>query len=169
MRAWLTPEIARERFLARVDRSNSVGCWLWPGAINNHGYGRVFLPGRAEMYAHRYAWGLAFGAVPDGLRVLHHCDNPPCVKTEPDELFPRGHLFLGTQAENLADCITKGRARRNPLRGSRSPTAKLTEADVVEMRRLVAAGEPRRSVSAAFGVSESLLEKIVLRVRWAHV
>ena len=61
--------------------------------------------------AHRFAWELANGTIPTGMLVCHHCDNPPCVKTEPDEQYPDGHLFLGTYEDNARDAISKGRNR----------------------------------------------------------
>lgn len=76
-------------------------CWVWQAGIKPHnGYGAFSLNGR-EMVAHRVAWLLCHGEIPDGLRVLHHCDNPPCVR--PD------HLFLGTQKDNVLDAVAKGR------------------------------------------------------------
>lgn len=100
-----------ESFWARVDRTGE--CWLFLGATTRNGYGTLSWNGRL-VYAHRLAWTLTNGPIPEGLRVLHSCDNPPCVR----------HLFLGTAADNSRDMVAKGRMaqQRDPTkiaRGSR--------------------------------------------------
>lgn len=77
-------------------------CWIWTGARMRYGY---FQYGKKLIGAHRVAWELRNGPIPDGLYVLHRCDNPPCVR--PD------HLFLGTAADNTADMVAKGRYRHS--------------------------------------------------------
>jgi hypothetical protein len=76
-------------------------CWEWAGARNSDGYGKSYA-GSGYRMAHRVAWESSFGPIPDGLFVLHRCDNPPCVR--PD------HLFLGTNTDNVRDSVAKGRA-----------------------------------------------------------
>lgn len=88
-----------ERFWAKVERSE--GCWIWTGARNRRGYGKIRRDARTFVSAHRLSYEMANGSVPDGLFVCHHCDNPSCVR--PD------HLFTGTVGDNNRDTIRKGR------------------------------------------------------------
>jgi hypothetical protein len=76
-------------------------CDEWTGLRDEQGYGRVYVSGRGAVRAHRLAWETAYGPIPDGLCVLHTCDNPPCRNVE--------HLFLGTRTDNAADRESKGR------------------------------------------------------------
>lgn len=93
-----------DRILARVDkRAGPDKCWPWVGGSLNEGYGCIRLGsshGRIVL-AHRAAWAIANGPIPDGLFVLHHCDNPPCCNP--------AHLFLGTHQDNMDDMVAKGR------------------------------------------------------------
>ena len=75
-------------------------CWVWEGVRDKDGYGRVWIDGHYYR-AHRVVWEDEYGPIPDGILVCHLCDNPPCVR--PD------HLFLGTQKDNIADMLEKGR------------------------------------------------------------
>ena len=89
------------RFWMSVTKDES-GCWLWTVAANG-GYGHLKRAGK-RLLAHRVSWEIHNGAIPDGLWVLHRCDNPPCVNP--------AHLFLGTPGDNVLDCVSKGRARK---------------------------------------------------------
>lgn len=98
---------AAEQLRVRIVVAAS-GCREWTGCSDSHGYGSIRVDGR-QIGTHRFAWILANGPIPDGLNVLHHCDNPPCCQTEPTPGYPDGHLFLGTHTDNMADKIAKGR------------------------------------------------------------
>lgn len=122
LKPWAPPV---ERFWSFV-RKQDAGCWEWTGLIHSGGYGALKVRGQ-RIRAHRYSWELHNGPVPEGLWVLHHCDNRLCVRP--------GHLFLGTSAENMADMVRKGRSA-NPARPL-VPCDRLTWSDVVDIRSLV--------------------------------
>lgn len=81
-------------------------CREWQGARNEHGYGYLRRAGR-QWLTHRWVWTLMNGPIPDGMKILHRCDNPPCFRLD--------HLWMGTQADNVRDMIAKGR-HPNPHR-----------------------------------------------------
>ena len=107
--------------------------------------------------AHRVSYELCVGLIPDGLLVLHHCDNPPCVNP--------AHLFLGTQRDNIRDMIEKGRKRQ----GERNGRSKLNHDDVRAIRIACANGESKASVSRRYPVNVSVIKKIIYGVIWTHV
>lgn len=113
------------------------------------------------VYAHRFSWVLHYGEIPEGLCVCHHCDNPICVN-------PR-HLFLGTVADNNYDCRRKGRMRPNPPRGERHPRARLTEAQVCEIRKLYKQGYNRSQLVQQFKVSLGAISHIVKGRSWRYI
>lgn len=101
MRTGRPRESMVERFWMKVRKTKR--CWLWSGAEHDFGYGRLNKPGRGNGYihAHRFAWTLAYGSIPNDMCVCHRCDNPRCVRPS--------HLFLGTLSDNTLDMIAKGR------------------------------------------------------------
>ena len=142
-----------ERFWAKVRRADLAECWRWTGRLSSAGYGRVGRR-RESRYAHRVSWELHHGPVPQGLSVCHRCDNTQCVNPS--------HLFLGTQADNIADMVSKG---RNAL-GERNGQAKLTESEVVTIQAITK--RTQRSIAADYGVSRSLISLIRSGKRWVH-
>ena len=144
-----------ERFAAKTAPPNEDGCVLWTAAVGSGGYGQLNIDGRIE-HAHRVAWTLAYGAIPDGLHVRHYvCDNPPCV--EPT------HLKLGTHADNMRDMSEKGRARGGSGPGELAHNAKLREADVLRIRVLLAEGWTQTAIAKVYGVLRPTIDRIHLR------
>lgn len=144
---WQVKDVSR--FWSRVEKRDR--CWLWSGCrVRGYGHLRV---GGVLVRAHRFAWEVAFGPVPPGHSVCHHCDNPACVNP--------GHLFLGTHAENMRDMAIKGRSC--PWPGESNPRAKLTADEVAEIRRRP---DPRSTLAREFGVSLSLISAIRNRRVW---
>lgn len=154
-----------ERFWSRVNKTDN--CWVWTARVNFKGYGQIPVPrgltsiAGANQFAHRISWFLAYGPVPDGLCVLHRCDNPPCVR--PD------HLWLGTRADNNEDMRRKGRTHRPAWIGTDVPTAKLTEQQVVEVRALHASGMKQAGIANRYGVTPGTINAVVRRRTWRHV
>jgi hypothetical protein len=158
------------RFMSKVDRNAAGGCWIWIACRGSGGYGR-FGHGRSD-WAHRVSWELHRGPIPEGMFVCHSCDVRACVN--PD------HLWLGTNADNLADMRAKGRAATGDRhgsqtkpesrpRGERHGSARLTEEDVREIRRRRSAGEPQQRVANHFGISQGRVSEISRGLAWRHV
>ena len=150
----------QERFWAKVDQRGPNDCWEWTASGLKSGYGSFGVNGKMEL-AHRVAWTLANGEIPDGLCVCHSCDNPPCVNA--------AHLFLGTQADNLADMRAKGRQGYYGLPGEKHPKAKLTERDVRFIRHWLSKGYTEQSTADAFGVCRKSICHNKTGSTWSHV
>lgn len=146
------------RFWAKVRKS--AGCWLWCGAANAPGYGRVFAAG-SRQYAHRMAWRAAHGPIPPGLEVLHRCDQPACVNA--------AHLFAGTQADNMRDCASKGRLGTKAIRGEANGNARLSARQVRQVRATLARGGTLRGLADSFGVAHTTIARIKHRRSWRHL
>jgi hypothetical protein len=148
----------KKRFMEYVSVNPETNCWEWDGVIRT-GYGRFYLRGK-WLSAHRASWELHNDAIPEGLLVLHKCDNKCCVNPE--------HLFVGTQRDNVRDMWEKKRAK--VLRGSSNPNSKLMEADVKLIRDLYEEGETSYAkLAREFSVSPKLIELVVKRQVWRQV
>ena len=164
-----------KRFWAKVDKSGE--CWLWTGATGPKGYGKFSVGpshdrnGRRRnsmVSAHRFAWELANGPIPEGKGfhgtcVLHRCDTPRCVRD--------AHLFLGTNADNVRDMDNKGRrVSVNPV-GEQHPLHKLTAGQAGEIRRRLADFERGMvpALAVEFGVKPSTIWAIKHGRLWAHL
>lgn len=155
-----------ERFWKNVSKPDDPdGCWIWVGHFDQAGYGRLNVKledgRRTQTNAHRLSWELHNGPIPDGMSVLHDCpggDRPDCVRPS--------HLWLGTQLDNIRDRDTKGRAAR----GERHANAKLTEDQVIEIRRRYAeGGVTQDALAKEYGVANSHINSIVNMRQWSHL
>lgn len=165
------------RFWEHVQKSEE--CWIWTGSISAYGYGLTCRNSKTER-AHRMAYELTYGQIPEGTLVLHKCDNRACVR--PD------HLFLGTQSDNIKDMDNKGRrpkphpnsgkhgnhcwAKRFPekvLRGESNPRAVLCANDVRVVREMLARGESKTRIAKTFGVTRGAIGSIYYGRTWAHI
>jgi hypothetical protein len=144
----------RERFEQFFIPEPNTGCWLWFGASSSHGYGNFSLHGRATR-ANRASWLIYNGELPPSTFVCHRCDFPACVNPE--------HLFLGTSADNVHDCVAKG--RHYSARGEAHSQAKLTDEDA---RSILTDPRSHSAVAAAFGISSSIVSQIKAGRRWRH-
>ena len=149
------------RFWKKVNRAGPDDCWEWNAGKIGPGYGIFFVsPDRPRVGAHVYSYELNIGRIPRGKCVLHECDNRGCVNPN--------HLFLGTKLDNMIDKIKKGRS--NNIKGSQFPNAKITEDDVVEMRRLFNIGELNTvELGLKYGISSANVGLIVKYKAWKHV
>lgn len=157
-----------DRLWSKVNKTK--GCWEWQGAKSGFGYGviGVYVNGARKLQkTHRVSWTLKYGDIPDGMCVLHKCDNPKCVN--PD------HLFLGSYADNVHDCIDKGRFHilkpgAPPPRhlGELNGLSKLTSQQVLDIRNM-SKTMTRAEIAKIYSVSRSTVTDIVNRNTWRHI
>lgn len=154
--------IPEERFWSKVDTSGGPdACWPFRGRLSYDGYGLIKIAGK-NTRTHRFSWALAHPdePIPPGIFVCHACDNPICVNP--------AHLWLGTNADNLADMVAKGRSFRP--QGTLHNMAKLTDDQVRTIRaRYAAGGVAQRRLAAEYGVSGRAILFVLQRKHWKHV
>jgi hypothetical protein len=147
-----------ERFWSKVDRQAESDCWEWQADRQTTGYGRFTFDGKVRK-AHRMAYALAVGPIPEGMQVLHRCDNPPCCNP--------AHLWLGTMKDNMADREAKGRTVPPPHRtGEAHPTSWLTWNTVNAIRSMAADGIRQKTIAQIFGLDFRHVNQIVLQKIW---
>lgn len=149
-----------QRFWSKIAiTANPDKCWEWQSSKNDQDYGR-FLFNRKSRAAHRIAWELTYGEIPDGLSVLHKCDNRKCCNP--------AHLFLGTHLDNMRDMVQKG--RHVPCLGERHGMHKLTAEKVRYIRKRYAQGGIlQRELADEMGVSRSTIGKAIHRQLYGSV
>lgn len=170
------PRPIAERFWEKVWKTN--GCWLWLGSSDKKGYGRISYKLKPVL-AHRISFELHCGPIPEGMWVLHHCDNSACVNPK--------HLFLGTSLDNVRDMIKKGRSWTQKDRaaavknghksrkylphifGEAQHSSKLTVVKVKKIRKLLAADVSFSEIGRRFGVGRVAIAAIYYGRTWKHV
>lgn len=170
-RDWFIPQEEIDRYLHESRRNKTVkerfyhdvlvtpSCHIWQGYISIRGYGR-FKIGRKSYSAHRIAWELAYGKIPEGFSVCHACDNRACVNPK--------HLMLGVHGANMMDM--KAKNRYADVSGEKNPAAKLTAEQVQEIRTLYATGNYSYSqLAEQFAISDSAIWAITKRRVWKDV
>lgn len=154
-----SPEGISERFWAKVEKTPT--CWLFRGCIGHDGYGSFAVgcrENREQYQSNRFAWIDQYGPIPGDLLVLHKCDVRACVRGD--------HLFLGDRQANMDDKVAKGRQ----VRGEKMHSAKLTDAKVMEMRRIRATTDLTcDEIGRQFGVSHTVAVRICNGTMWKHV
>lgn len=132
-----------------VDTSGGLdACWPWTRGLS-HGYGQVGRATYGHGLAHRVVYEMAHGPIPDGMVIRHACDNPPCCNPL--------HLIGGSTADNVADKVSRGRQPR----GEKNGAAKLTDAQVADIRDAVAQGAKHREVAERFAISTKYVSEII--------
>jgi len=179
---------SEQKFWSLVEIKSEDECWPWKGLRFSRGYGRFCVNGRVES-SNRTALVLSGVDIPERMMACHSCDNPPCCNPK--------HLWLGTGAENAADCKRKGRTGKtgdnHPLRrhpelrkfgdkhhfrinpelipkGEQCGSHKLKENEVIKIRNLISTGaNSYNSIAAMFNVTPSNIRAIVVRKTWKHL
>lgn len=157
------------RFWNRLDKNGPIHpvcgqCWQWSGGTSHNGYGQ-FMVGGKGLRAHRFAYTLLIGPIPEGLDILHRCDNRMCVNPK--------HLFVGTALDNQRDKVVKERQAR----GEGNAAHKLTENEILEIRRRYKLRSNRYhdpingqgALAREFKTTQANISIIVQRKGWKHL
>lgn len=147
----------RERFDEKWMEVPETGCWIWLGSKTQSGkkqYGNFSLKG-SSMRAHRASWIIYNGNIPDGMQILHSCDIGICVNPE--------HLRLGTHQENMQEMVARGRHNNasKGLLGEAHWNTRLSDKQIMEMKRLRAEGAKLREIAEQFDCSEAYASRVI--------
>lgn len=150
-----------QRFWPKINKTKT--CWNWTAARCHFGYGRVGINRnglKTTTKASRISWEFHNGNIPNGLCVLHKCDNPSCVRPS--------HLFLGSRLDNAIDRGNKGRTKTGYVPGSLCGTSKILEKDSIKMRELRKQGLSYPKIAARFDLSYAQTRRTILGINWKH-
>jgi hypothetical protein len=156
------PKSLAERLWANVAIRGDDECWEWFAHTDKDGYGDIGIPVPGSKYykpirVHRASWELHFGPIPEGMKVLHKCDNPPCCNPK--------HLLLGSTQDNVKDRCSKGRS----VKGESVWCAKINAEQVREIRRRAALGENQHDLAKEFNTTQANISCIFCGKTWKHV
>lgn len=156
-----------------IKKNLEAGCWEWQSTTRK-GYGWMCVKNE-RIACHRFAYTNFIGEIPDGMWVLHKCDNPLCSAPS--------HLFLGTHSENMQDCINKKRHQwregnlledrllraHEQVKGANNPMSKLTESDVIAIKQKISNNEKTTKIAREFNVTDGAISMIRHNKTWKHV
>jgi len=149
-----------QRFWSKVDIKGPNECWEWKASCYKEGYGKFKYENKI-VRTHRMAWKLTNGPIPEGMCICHHCDNPKCCNAENTE----DHLFLGTLKDNSKDMVNKDRQAK----GEHNGNVKLTESQVIEIKKLRKEGYKQQQLADIFGLHQPQISAIINNKYWKHL
>ncbi len=147
-----------ERYIIK----NDTGCWNIKGQ-NSLKYGLMRIDKNKSESLHRISWIIHKGPIPEGLWVLHHCDNTRCSKIDGKD----DHLYLGTRTDNDLDSLKRNRLR--PPKGETHPFAKITNEQAIEIKKLLLTDMNIKEISCKTNVSISIVNHIKAKYSWNHI
>ena len=151
------PNVLNIRFKSKVKILEN-GCHLWTKSKDKDGYG-VFSVNQVNIRAHRFSYLQNKGMIPKDWLVMHKCDTPSCVN--PD------HLRVGTHKDNLVDMVSKNRS--NKLKGEDHSQAKLTNYDVIQIKKMLKQKIPHQDIAKNFNTTFQQVSSIKLGKSWSHI
>ena len=145
------------RYIQLIDQIEfSDKCWIWTGCTNGLGYG-VKRIGPKIVRVHRLVYEMLHEPIPEGMMLRHNCDVRNCVRPS--------HMTPGTHEENMKDMVDRGRSPR----GEASGLSKISDQDVVIIRKAWALGASQKDIACELGISQPAVSDIVNRKTWRHL
>lgn len=168
MKNWKITSEVLNRFWSRVDIKDSSECWNWLRLKDKDGYGRICIDS-TDVRAHRLSYIIHYGEIPKGLLICHKCNNPSCCNP--------CHLYAGTPKENMQDCKNSGRLKsyenirkyQQTHFGEKHPRAKLTENQVLKIKKLLSKGIKQGILAEKFNISRQTISNINVGNGWRHL
>ena len=153
-------ELRAMRFWSKVDMRGPDECWNWQASVNARGYGRFKLASYQNATASRVALIAAKREEPDGMQVLHTCDNPSCCNP--------AHLYFGTHEQNMRDKVARDRCRSGDQSGFKNGASKIDERQLALIVRRIQAGWNNQQIAADMPIGHAMVSKIRLGHLWTE-